>query len=90
MYSEHGIDWYSISKFDNERIDLKDFSDIVGRAQPSHDIDRVTLHYRKKLLILFQNANQIVKQRTPELMMTNSDLQVKKSITSDNLHTLEG
>ena len=63
---EGGIDWYSLSKLDNLHFNLSAFSDIVSKAHPAQDIERVTLQYRKKLLQMFQNASQNIKEQTPE------------------------
>ena len=60
---------------------------MIEKAQPSQGIDRVTKHYRKKLLILFQNASQMIKQQEPELLATNSNLQVKRTIVCDQLYS---
>ena len=55
------LDWYALSKLNNNYFDLQQFSNIVSKAEPSNGIDRVTLHYRKKLLLLFQNAYEMIK-----------------------------
>ena len=89
MQSSHTLDWYQISKLNNEYFSLDTFAQIVTKAEPSIDIDRVTMHYRKKLLILFQSAARIIKEQTPEAAVRNSDLQIKKSIVSDNLQQME-
>jgi hypothetical protein len=66
MQSDRGIDWYSLSKLNDQHFDLAAFSDIVANVNPAQGIDRVTNHYRKKLLILFQNAYQRIKETAPD------------------------
>ena len=90
MQSTHTLDWYEISKLNNERFSLDTFAKLIVKAEPSIDIERVTMHYRKKLLLLFQNATQMIKEQTPEAIVRNRDLQVKKSIVSDHLKQMEG
>ena len=90
MNSDRGIDWYTVSKLNPDKLDLKSFNEIVSECRPEQGIDRVSLQYRKKLLIMFQNASSIIKQASPDMLATNSELQVKRSIVADNLHYMEG
>lgn len=86
---DHGIDWYSISKMSHSNFDLDEFKEIVTDSQPHQGIDRVSLQYRKKLLIMFQEASKMIKMQIPNSLASNSELQIKKSIVADNLHSME-
>jgi hypothetical protein len=39
---------------------------------------------------MFQNAYHQIKEKTPELMVDNSELQIKRAIVGDKLQTMEG
>lgn len=49
----------------------------------------MSLQYRKKLLVMFQNASKIIKSKTPCLLADNSEMQVKRSIVADKLYVME-
>lgn len=61
----------------------------MSNTHPEIGIDRVSLQYRKKLLVMFQNASKIIKSKTPCLLADNSEMQVKRSIVADKLYVIE-
>ena len=89
MHSEGGIDWYSLSKMNTDSFDLQQFNQLLSVKHPEQGIDRVTTHYRKKLLLMFQNASKNMKQQLPNLLATQSELTVKRIVVAEQLQTLE-
>jgi hypothetical protein len=74
------LDWYSVHKLNSERFDIRAFNEVVGNCQIGYGIDNVSLLYRKKLLVLFQNASKIIKMEMPELSTECSQLFMKKNL----------
>jgi len=64
---------------------LQKFHSIVNNAEVTYGVDRVTAQYRKKLLILFQNASRIMKNEGADLVAENSELEMKRNIVADKL-----
>lgn len=62
MAERLGIDWYSVHKLNLDSLDLPKFNQLVGNCQIAYGLDNVSKQYRKKLLILFQNASKIIKK----------------------------
>jgi hypothetical protein len=48
-------------------------------------MEKVTVQHRKKLLILFQNASQIIKKESGDLLAQHSDLRVKRNMVAEKL-----
>lgn len=89
MDIEGGIDWYSLSKMDVDSFDFQQFNQLLSVAHPEQGIGRVTTHYRKKLLLMFQNASKNMKQQLPHLLATQSELTVKKIVVAEQLQAIE-
>lgn len=65
MSQQLGLEWYSVHKLNPDKLDLKAFSEIVGRCQIDYGVDNVSLQYRKKILLLFQVASREIKNQIP-------------------------
>ncbi len=75
-----GIDWYAVHKFDNERFNIQQFNRLVGEGEIGYGIEKVSGQYRKKLLIMFQKASKVMKERMPDIEVQASQLGMRKAL----------
>lgn len=70
-------------------VDVSKLKQIVEGVDMSYGVERVSLTYRKKLLILFQQASRAIRSDTPNLAVVNSQLVSARGILADNLSRAE-
>ena len=76
---QDGIDWYAISKITPHALDLTAFGRaIASGGAVAQGLDRVSLQYRKKLLVLFQVAALKIKAEKEEMQRQAGDLMAKR------------
>ena len=65
---QDGIDWFTISKINPHALDLAVFNrSICSGSAVTQGLDRVSLQYKKKLLVLYQVAAMKIRAEKEEI-----------------------